>query len=138
MSYNSAQRMRHQQGFSLPAAIFILVIMALLAAAVVSIFDKGVKGVTQEILSTRAFFSAESGAQYVLGQLFSLSGAAANCAASSSLNYSANGFAGCTSVMTCNSTTIGSQVYYSINSTGICSTGSDRAVREIELLARAP
>jgi len=128
---------RHK-GFSLPAAIFILVVMALLAAAAVNLLNKGLKGVTQEVLSTRAFYSAESGAQYVLGQLFSLSGGVANCAASSSLNYSATGLAGCSSSMTCSSRSIGSVLYYSINSTGVCSSGSDRAVRQIELLARAP
>ena len=125
-----------QQGFSLPAAIFILVIMALLAAAVVSIFDKGTKGVSQEILSTRAFYAAESGAQYVLGQLFDLTGGAANCAASSNLTFNATGSAGCSSSMTCGSVTIGSEVFYTINSTGTCATGPDRAVRQIQLMAR--
>jgi len=131
-------RPTQQKGFSLPAAIFILVIMALLAAAVVSLFDKGNKGVTQEVLSTRAFYAAESGAQYVLGQIFSLSGGAANCAPTSSLSFNANGFAGCSSSMTCSSRIISGEIYFTINSSGSCAAGSDRAVREIELQARNP
>jgi len=130
--------MNKHKGFSLPAAIFILVIMAIVAAALVSIFDKGNKGITQEVLSTRAFYTAESGAQYVMGQLFSLSGAAAICSNTSSLTFNATGFAGCSSSMSCSSRTVSGDVYYTVSSTGTCSTGSDIAVREIELQARAP
>ncbi len=134
----SCKHSQHQNGFSLPAAIFILVIMALLAAAMVSLLDKGNKSVTQEVLSTRAFFAAESGAQFVLGQLFSLNGGAANCSASSSLTFNSNGFAGCSSSMSCVSRNISGEIYFTINSTGTCAAGSDRAVREVELQARNP
>ncbi len=130
--------MNKHKGFSLPAAIFILVIMALLAAAVVSIFDRGNKGITQEVLSTRAFYAAESGAQYVLGQLFDLSGGTANCSAASNLTFTATGLASCSSSMSCSSRNISGDVYYTINSTGTCSSGSDQAVRQIELQAKNP
>jgi MSHA biogenesis protein MshP len=128
--------LKQQSGFSLPIAIFILVIMALIAAAVVSIYNKGVAGVSQEILSTRAFYSAESGAQHVLGQLFPLNGAAANCAASSSLNFSSIGLNNCAASMSCTATTVGSNTFYTITSTGTCSTGSTTTVRQIQIMAR--
>jgi MSHA biogenesis protein MshP len=127
-----------QKGFSLPVAIFILVIMALIATAVVSIYSKGLAGVSQEVLSTRAFYAAESGAQQVLGQLFPLGGGAANCAANSSLNFSSTGLNSCQADMTCNSTTVGTNTYYIINSTGTCSTGSTRTVRQVQIMARNP
>ncbi len=136
--YYKQNTLVRQQGFSLASAIFILVIMALLAAAVVSLFDKGNKGITQEVLSTRAFFAAESGAQFMLGQLFSLSGGAANCSASNNLSYNATGFAGCSSNMSCSSRNINGETYYTINSTGTCAAGPDRAVRQVELQARTP
>ena len=130
--------LKKQSGFSLPVAIFILILMALIAAAVVSIYSKSLDGVSQEVLSTRAFYAAESGAQHVLGQLFPLAGGAANCQANSSLSFSANGLNNCQAAMSCNSTTIGSQVFYNIQSTGDCSTGSTRAVREVQIMARTP
>ena len=125
-----------QRGFSLPVAIFILVIMALIATAAVAILNKGLGGASQEILSTRAFYSAESGAQFVLNQLFPLNGGPANCAASSSLNFSSTGLNNCSTNMSCNSTTIGSEIFYTISSIGTCSTGDTVTVRQIQLMAR--
>ena len=128
--------LNHQKGFSLPVAIFILILMALIAAAVVSIYSKSLDGVSQEVLSTRAFYAAESGAQHVLGQLFPLGGGAANCQANSSLTFSTNGLNNCQASMSCNSTTIGSQIFYNIQSTGDCTTGNTRTVRTIQMMAR--
>jgi MSHA biogenesis protein MshP len=127
-----------QRGFSLPVAIFILVIMALIATAAVAILNKGLGGASQEILSTRAFYSAESGAQFVLNQLFPLNGGAANCAASSNLNFSSSGLNNCSASMSCNSTTIGSDTYYVISSTGNCNTGDIVSVRQIQVTAKGP
>ena len=127
---------KRHKGFSLPMAIFILVIMALLAAAAVSILGKGQAGISQEIMSTRAFYAAESGAQSVLNQLFPLNGAAANCSAGSSVNFNSTGLNSCNANMTCTATTIGSETFYIVNSTGTCSTGSITTVRDIQIMAR--
>ena len=125
-----------QQGFSLPVAIFIIVIMALIGAAAVNILNKGLSGVSQEVMSTRAFYSAETGAQNVLSQLFPLNGAAANCAASSSLNFNTSGLNNCGANMSCSATTIGGETFYVVTSTGTCSTGSTTTVRQIQVMAR--
>jgi len=125
-----------QKGFSLPVAIFIIIIMALLAAAAVNILNKGLAGVSQEVLSTRAFYSAESGAQHVLSQLFPLNGAAANCAANSNLNFNITGMNSCSASMTCTGTTIGTETFYSISSTGTCTTGDTTTVRQIQVMAK--
>ena len=125
-----------QKGFSLPVAIFIIIIMALLAAAAVNILNKGLAGVSQEVLSTRAFYSAESGAQHVLSALFPLNGGAANCAANSSLTFNTTGLNNCQASMSCTSTTIGSETFYTISSTGTCSTGDTTAVRQIQVMAK--
>ncbi len=131
-------KLASQKGFSLPIAVFILIIMALIATAAVNILNKGLAGVSQEVLSTRAFYSAESGAQHVLGQLFPLNGGAANCAASSSLSFTSTGLNSCSATMSCNGTVIGSNTYYVISSTGNCSTGNIVSVRQIEITARTP
>ena len=54
----------------MPVAVFILVIMALLAAAIVQLSSPNNISAAQEILSTRAFYAAESGASWAMSQLF--------------------------------------------------------------------
>jgi len=129
-------KLTSQKGFSLPIAIFILVIMALIATAAVSIFTKSLDSVNQEVLSTRAFYSAESGAQQVLGQLFPLGGGAANCAATLSLNFNSTGLNNCQANMTCSAVTIGAETFYTINSIGTCNTGDTTTIRQIQIMAR--
>lgn len=130
---------RRQTGFSLPVAIFILIVMALLGTAIVSIMLSSQQGVSSEVLSTRAFFSAESGAQYALGQIFPLDGSPGSCQAPyATLNLTSTGFAGCNADVSCSSTTIGSNVYYTITSTGNCDFAGSGATRQIELMARSP
>lgn len=130
---------RTQRGFSLPVAIFILVIMALIGAAMVSIMQTSQQSVSTAVLSTRAFFAAESGAQQALGKLFTLDSSAASCLAPyPTLNFNATGLAGCNAVVSCSSSTIGSKTYYTLNSTGTCDLSSNRAVRQIEVRAATP
>lgn len=130
---------RKQSGFGLPIAIFILVIMALIGAAAVSITQTSQDSLSNEVLSTRAFYSAESGAQYALGQLFTLDGSAATCSAPyASISLSSTGLAGCSATATCSSATIASKTYYTITSTGVCSFGSISATRQIEVMATLP
>lgn len=127
---------KHQHGFSLPVAIFILVIMALIAAAAVSIMQTGQSGVSNDVMSTRAFYAAESGAQNVLAQLFPLSGGAANCQASyPTITFNQTGLASCSADTQCTARTVGTRTYYTINSTGNCSSGDINATRQIEMLA---
>ncbi len=130
---------KHQQGFSLPVAIFILVIMALIGTAAVSLMQRSMEGVGNEVMSTRAFFAAESGAQYAMNQLFSLTGAAANCPATYPVqNYNSTGIASCTATVQCSGVTVGSKTYYTVTSTGNCSTGDINATRQIQLMAVTP
>lgn len=129
----------HQHGFSLPVAIFILVIMALLGAGIVSIMQSSQESTATEVLSTRAFFAAESGAQVALGQLFDLSGGAVNCAASyPAIDFNATGLGGCSASATCSSSGIGTKTYFTITSTGSCNVSGYSAVREIQIMAATP
>ena len=128
---------RTQRGFSLPVAIFIIVIMALLGAAMVSILQSGQQSAGTAVMSTRAFFAAQTGAQQALANLFPLDGSAASCLSPyPAFNYSNNGLAGCTAVVSCSSSIIGSKTYYTLNSTGTCDVSSIRAVRQILIQAR--
>ena len=113
--------------------------MALIGAAMVNIMLNSQQSVSTAVLSTRAFFAAQSGAQYALGQLFPLNSGAASCLAPyPTLNFNATALAGCNAVVSCSSSTVGSKTYYTLNSTGSCDLSSNRAVRQIELRATTP
>jgi MSHA biogenesis protein MshP len=125
-----------QQGFSLPIAVFILVIMALIGVALIDITKIGYQGMSTEVMSTRAFYASESGAQYALSQLFPLDGSPASCLAPyPTLNFNSNGLNNCSAVVSCNSNTVGSNTYYIISSIGNCNTGEFSATRQIEVMA---
>ena len=128
-----------QRGFSLPVAIFILVIMALIGTALVNLSQSSHQALSQEVMSTRAFYAAESGAQFALSQLFPLNGAAATCSAPyPTVNMTATGLDGCSAVVNCSSNTIGTNTYYTLTSTGSCSFITTSATRQIELMAKSP
>lgn len=52
-----------QQGFSIVTAIFLIVVMALLAVGMVKLFSTGQQSIGQEITSLRAYLAAQSGLQ---------------------------------------------------------------------------
>ena len=59
-----------QQGFSIVFAIFVLVVLSLLATAMFNIMAAGSDTVARQVLSARALFAAESGAQRQLNAIF--------------------------------------------------------------------
>jgi len=128
-----------QRGFSLPIAVFILTVLALIGTAMVLLMQSGQESTAAEVQSIRAFYSAESGAQEALRALFPLDGSAAVCADFSSA-YSSNGLDGCAAEVTCTALTAGGQTYYLISSTGTCAFGpaANLARRSIEIMARSP
>lgn len=121
-------------GFSLPAAMFILVVLALLAAAVYRTVAISNSSVALEMLSARAFLAAESGAQATMMQLFPTSGVGASCGLPS-WTLTGNGFHDCTVQVRCNTTTADGVTVYAISSVGRCRAGDLQASRTLEVLA---
>lgn len=60
------------QGAALPVALFIIVVMALVGAALVRIVVDTSAGVVNDVIGQRAFNAARSGAELFLVQLFPL------------------------------------------------------------------
>lgn len=125
---------QRQNGFSLPLAIVLLVVVSLLAAAIFRLNTINQQSATQEVISARAFLAAESGAQAQMMRVFPLSGVA-NCAAQS-MSLSGAGFNGCTVTTSCNSITVGTQVFYDIESSGRCVAGNISAQRTVQVQAK--
>ncbi|MGC1511226.1 hypothetical protein FT643_17155 [Ketobacter sp. MCCC 1A13808] len=80
-SRHQYHRGRHS-GFALPAAIFIVVIIALMVAAMVRLGAGQTVGVNQGLLSTRAYWAAQSGLEWGLYQV----SANGSCSGSSTLD----------------------------------------------------
>jgi MSHA biogenesis protein MshP len=106
--------------------------------------------VNMEVWGTRALFSANSGADTALAELFPLLGSAANCTNVSPTWTPPNnavGFHNCSVTISCNTANVGSVVQYRINSLAVCETGNCagssnsstclRVSRQVEVEARA-
>lgn len=127
-----------EAGFSLPIIIFILVVLALLGTALTRLAATASQSVAFETLSTRAFYAAESGAQWGMTQLFPLNNGAANCAPSTTLNFNPTGLSGCSATVLCALQTADGKAFYKVRSQGTCGTGADTATRTIEVGATNP
>lgn len=62
--------LQKQQGSMLVVAIFILVVMGLLVAGLLSLLQKSTESVSVEVLGTRAFWAAQSGLELGAVALF--------------------------------------------------------------------
>lgn len=118
-------------------AVFVLVVVGLLGAGMVSLLQNADTSAAREVISTRALLAAESGAQRKIQQLFPTSGAA-DCSAIINQPLTGPGFANCYVDVACAALSpAGTETYYTVTSTGRCVTATDTAVRVIEVQARS-
>jgi MSHA biogenesis protein MshP len=66
----SNQFARRQKGVGLAAAIFIITVMAAIAAAVFNLVQQNAQTFAEEVNLTRAFYAAESGAGFMMNTVF--------------------------------------------------------------------
>ncbi|MCA1929294.1 pilus assembly PilX N-terminal domain-containing protein [Rheinheimera sp.] len=140
VSYRNKQR-----GSALVIAIFIIVVMTILVAALSKMLIGSSESVSYEVLGTRAFFAAQSGMEQGLSQLFPLSATSSYCApigvtgseAEVTVNFTANGLQGCSYTLSCDSgratAAVTETVYYQLTSTGSCGTGQLQTSRTIQM-----
>lgn len=124
---------RVQSGFGMPMVVFILVIMTLLATAIMRLSTTGAISIANEIDANRAFYAAESGAQWAMNQLFPPAGGGGVCFAATTLNFSATGLTGCSANIQCqNSGSFNGSTHFIVTSSGNCGS----ATRQIEVGAK--
>ena len=122
-----------QQGISLALLLFVIIIISLLAAALVRLNAQSNLSNAQQVISTRAFFAAESGAQLQAMRIFPVNGGAAVCA-NQNYNFVTDGINGCTANTTCLANNVNGQDYYQVTSAGQCNAGQPlQATRTIEI-----
>ena len=130
-----------QRGISLILVIFLLVVVAMLVVAMARLNSGNQKIVGQEVLSVRALFAAESGAQSMAMRAFPLGAVPPTaCPANFSITFPvvATGLNGCTATVTCTATTAASRTVFTVKSEGRCIGGTEQARRMITVGLRAP
>lgn len=131
--------LKQQRGFLIPLALFIVVVMGLLALALARTTTQTSLASAQEFLSLQAFYAAESGAQMGMQRLFfnndTRAAVDAACVGwSDTLTFpGVQGLANCSALVSCSpaSTTLTS--FYTITSNGFCGSGALGAERRIRV-----
>lgn len=137
---------KHQTGFLLPLAVFIIVAMSFFAVTIARITGQTAIATTQEAISAAAFYAAESGAGSAMNELFYDTGSTisrasvdGNCTAvdGSTLNFTVPGLNGCSANLTCTRSIDAADTtsYYRVQSQGNCGSGNISAQRTIEVSA---
>jgi len=138
---------RKDRGFMLPVAIFLIIAIAALAIGL-SRSSSVVPFVSlQEVFSQRAFYAAESGANYALSHLLlhpevnRTAGDAACLELSAvTLSFSSNGLEQCQAVIGCQiqNGVANDASYYTISSQGSCGSAPLDASRSLSVSAYIP
>lgn len=119
-----------QQGSSLVIAIFIIVVMSVLAAVMARVLSTASAAVVDEVAGTRALQAANSGAQVFLTDLFPLgSDGASNAACSNGreISFNAPGLTNCSASVDCSQQDYSAEyavTHFRINSSGQCRVGN--------------
>ena len=83
---DSFLRRSTQKGSALVIAIFIIIVLSALGAALVNMLDSSQEGVAYEVLGTRAYTAAQSGLQWQLSETFPLGSNAISCKNQADIN----------------------------------------------------
>jgi len=115
-----------QKGVGLPAAIFIITIMALLAVGINLLVEQNSQSFAEELQLTRAFYAAETGAGFAMNTIYppeeySAYATTAECAAGPrTYNFTVDGLNNCSAEVTCNAIVVGTRNYATVESEGTC------------------
>ena len=133
--YLRHRTLKSQAGLGLPSALFLIVVMVLIVSAINQMNESNAAAYGREWLSMRAFYAAESGAQFAaVYHLTSEATPACNNAFINNLNLTAGGLSDCSVDVDCVQQTTDAGVdYFTLTSRGICGNGPDTATRVIQV-----
>lgn len=124
--FNGVQSTKRQEGIGLPAAIFVITLMAGIAVAVYLLVEQNAESFTEDLNFTRAFYAAESGAGFAMNTIFPPEeyptyATTAECAAGPLVyNFIVDGINQCSASVSCALITISGRNYATIESAGTC------------------
>lgn len=124
-----------QSGLGLPSALFLILIMVLIVAAINQLNEMNAAAYGREWLSMRAFYAAESGAQIsAVYHLGSEVAPACNNNFIDNLDLTASGLSECTVDVNCTQLNPSDgRTYFTLTSTGSCGSGADTATRVVQV-----
>jgi len=122
-------------------ALFVIIVLAFLAYAMIQITDNSSRGNVYEVYGTRAFNAANSGAERALNQILMPSVVGTETCGLASSNYSLGTgevFNGCNIIISCNEFLVTETGYthFRIESTASCSAGDFDTQRSVAVEAR--
>jgi len=130
-----------QKGSAIVVAIFVIVIMALLASALVRMQNSSSEAIVYEVMGTRAYSAAQTGIQWQLTEIFPLNTATVTLCSDNIIEpdiSNVSGLENCWFEITCNSAINHDGVqYYNVKSTGSCHVAGIETSRTIQVEARS-
>lgn len=115
-----------QLGIGLPAAIFVITLMAIIAIAINRLVSQSASTFEEQINLTRSFYAAESGAGFIMNGIyppeeFPAYGGSTCPAVAVVYDFTVSGLNQCSATVSCDdSVVIGGKTYMTIESTGSC------------------
>lgn len=143
---NKVINLHKQSGSSLVIAIFIIVVISMLGAALVKMIRSSSDSIVYEVLGTRAYNAAQIGLQWKLQQLFPLDNSLQTCGTALTSPLPPNpsfvttaGLENCEIIfpITCTDIEVLGTRYYTVTSTGQCEVAGVLTSRTLEVQARA-
>jgi MSHA biogenesis protein MshP len=120
-----------QSGLGLPVAIFIITIMSIIALAVNRLNEASSQIYSQNLLSTRSFYAAESGAQLRAQSVLSV--APCSCGVNANYDFTVTGLNICRAVTTCDEFIANSETFCTITSVGSCDNSNAQRTIEVRV-----
>ena len=135
--------LKKQKGSALVIAIFIIVVMTLLGSALVKIISSNAETIAYEVIGTRAYQAAQTGAQRKMSELFPLLPATpAPGVCLNDVDYDLSTIKGLENCEAVNVSCIAygpvnDVTYYTITSIGQCNVADISTSRKVEISARS-
>lgn len=137
--FHNLSSLKKQQGSMLVIALFVIIVLAFLAYAMIQITDNSSRGNVYEVYGSRALNAANTGAERALNEIFMPAGSeqCSNVTASFQLNHG-SAFSGCDISVTCDQFTVTQTgvTHFRIESTASCSAGEFDTQRSVAVEAR--
>lgn len=122
-----------QRGLGLPVALFIITIMSLIAVAVNRLSESGSQAFSQNLLSARAFYAAESGAQLRAQRVLSAVPCACGSSATVEYDFTVVGLNQCSASTNCTSFVANGDTFCTLSSIGRCDNANAERTIEVRL-----
>ena len=116
--------MKRQAGLSLATALFVITVMALLAAMIFQLIRSNAETTGEEVLLIRSFYAAQTGIEFGFNEISPPDAApATSCTADITypdFELEVEGLQACKATVSCSPLVVNSATFYTITSIGTC------------------